>query len=326
MSSEQNKLRINWLNASYIGLSPLVALAGLIWWFKSGEANWNTAILTLVFVSLVEISITAGYHRLFSHISYKAHPVVQFFFLFFASGAFQNSALLWSLDHRVHHRYCDNNEKDPYSIGKGFWWAHMFWLFYKQDSQVRDLTSAPDLTSNKLVMWQHRNWLWVGMFSGFALPALIAWSWGDLFGGLLIGGFLRSVINHHATFLINSLTHMVGSQPYSDRHSARDNWFTAILTFGEGYHNFHHEFPSDYRNGVKHHQYDPSKWLIRGLSYFGLTSKLIRVGDHVIARKQAQMTAKREKEKQSKKEARMRLLKATTSYLGAASGSSLRRV
>ena len=93
-------------------------------------------------------------------------------------------------------------------------------------------------------------------------------------GGLLVAGFFRLVLNHHLTFAINSVCHTFGTQNYSDRHSARDNWVTAFLTFGEGYHNYHHEFPSDYRNGIRFYHWDPTKWLIRALAFMRLARRL----------------------------------------------------
>ena len=124
----------------------------------------------------------------------------------------------------------------------------------------------------------------LALLMGFGLPALIAACWGDSLGGLFLAGFLRIVINHHATFAINSVCHMFGKKSYSDKQSARDNWFTALFTFGEGYHNFHHQFPLDYRNAVRFYQYDPSKWIIALMSYVGLASDLKRVDDQRILR------------------------------------------
>jgi stearoyl-CoA desaturase (delta-9 desaturase) len=287
---------INWTNSLYLILAPFIAAGGLYYWISSGSFNWSTIILAVILLTFCQVSITAGYHRLFSHRTYSASWPVRLFFLVFGAAAFEGSAIHWSLDHRVHHNYCDDNEKDPYSIGKGFFWAHMGWLLFKQDEQVYEQeknTRARDLYEDPLLVWQMKYWVLVGAFVTFILPALIALSWGDLLGGLFIAGILRSVINHHATFLINSLSHVMGAQTYSDSHSARDNLFTAFLTFGEGYHNYHHEFPSDYRNGVRPWDWDPSKWIIKALSCFGLTWNLKKIPDEIIIRKKMQMKEKR---------------------------------
>ena len=293
MTNRVSREKINWGNTIYLIISPIISALAVSYWFYKGWFNWETVVLFLVLTSLIEISITAGYHRLFSHRTYKANPIVSIFFLFFGAGALQSSALLWSLDHRVHHQFVDHKDKDPYSISRGFMWAHITWLFYKFDDQVKDIKPA-DLYQDKLVVFQDKYWGYIAVLSGFILPTLIAhFAWGDAFGGFFVAGVFRSVVNHHATFLINSVSHCIGKQTYSDTHSARDNWFTALLTFGEGYHNFHHEFPSDYRNGVRYYQYDPSKWLIYGLSLIGWTYDLKRVSHNLIERKRLAMTKKR---------------------------------
>lgn len=289
--SRESERKVNLPVASYLLLSPFVAAIGSWLWFQN-TYNQNTIVLSFVLFCIIELAITAGYHRLYSHQSYKAHPVVELAILFFGASALQGSALKWSIDHRIHHKYVDDNEKDPYSIGLGFLWAHMGWLIYKEDDQLNALP-ANDLKSNKLVMLQDKIEVPMGLVGAILVPGLIAMAWGDFWGGVFVAGFLRSVVNHHSTFLINSLAHCVGSQNYSDKHSARDNWFAAFLTFGEGFHNFHHEFGSDYRNGVRFFDWDPSKWLIYGLSLFGLTWDLKRTREDIIIRARLKMKQKK---------------------------------
>lgn len=288
--------KVNWTNSLYLIIAPFVALAGLYFWLRSGSFNWNTIILLVILMTFCQLSITAGYHRLFSHRTYSAAWPVRLFFLIFGAAAFEGSAVHWSLDHRVHHNYVDDNDKDPYSIGKGFFWAHMGWLLFKQDEQLYEEEQnhrARDLFEDPLLVWQMKHWVLIGIVVTFVLPALIALVWGDFWGGLFVAGVLRSVINHHATFLINSLSHVMGKQTYSDSHSARDNLFTAFLTFGEGYHNYHHEFPSDYRNGVRVWDWDPTKWVIKALTYCGMTWNLKKIPEEIIIRKKMQMKEKR---------------------------------
>jgi stearoyl-CoA desaturase (delta-9 desaturase) len=116
------------------------------------------------------------------------------------------------------------------------------------------------------------------------LPALLALAWDDPVGGVLWAGSIRLVAQYHSTFAINSIAHRFGRQPYSNATSARDNVLVALLTMGEGYHNFHHQFPSDYRNGVRWFNYDPTKWLVRALAAVGLTSDLKRSAPEAILR------------------------------------------
>ncbi|EQA38122.1 stearoyl-CoA 9-desaturase [Leptospira inadai serovar Lyme str. 10] len=236
------------------------------------------------------LSITAGYHRLFSHRAYKAALPVRLFYIFFGAAAFQQSVIEWSSDHRIHHRYVDKDE-DPYSITKGFWHAHILWLF--KDRSYREPTNVTDLWEDKWVKFQHDHYYTVAIFMNFILPMLVCGLWGDWLGGLIVVGTLRVAINHHFTFFINSLAHYKGAQPYSDKHTAKDNWFIALFTFGEGYHNYHHEFQADYRNGIRWHDYDPTKWLINIFSYLGLASDLKTISDEQILRKKMIMDEKR---------------------------------
>lgn len=292
---------IGWINVVFLSLSPLVAAFGLWYWIKTASFNWQTIVLTLIFTTIIQVSITAGYHRLFSHRCYQAAWPVRLFFLIFGAAAFEGSTLGWSLDHRQHHNHIDDEIKDPYAITKGFFWAHMGWLLFKPLDGRRDESKAGDLLEDPLVVWQNKYWLVSGILAGYILPAMIAWSWHDFFGGLFIAGFLRAVINHHSTFLINSLSHCFGKQTYSDKHSARDNLLTAILTFGEGYHNYHHEFSSNYRNGPRFFDWDPTKWIIKSLSFIGLTSHLKTIREEIIVRKRWQMTEKTLRQKLQKR-------------------------
>jgi stearoyl-CoA desaturase (delta-9 desaturase) len=163
-------------------------------------------------------------------------------------------------------------------------------MFRKDTWSLQD-PGASDLWKDPLVRFQHRFYLPVAIPMAFGVPMAIASFWGDPWGGLLIAGLARIVVNQHLTFAINSVCHSIGEQPYSDRHTARDNWVTAVFTYGEGYHNFHHEFASDYRNGLKVYAWDPTKWLIYSLWKMRLVSE-VRVTDAgIIAAKKARMQA-----------------------------------
>ena len=135
-------------------------------------------------------------------------------------------------------------------------------------------SAAKDLQRDPIVMWQHRHYGLLTLIMNLALPVLLGVWHGDIIGTVLLVGLLRLVINHHVTFFINSLAHFWGSRPYTEANSARDNGFLAFLTYGEGYHNFHHIFQTDYRNGIRWWQFDPTKWLIKGCELINLTSKL----------------------------------------------------
>ncbi|MCS6989929.1 MAG: fatty acid desaturase [Chloroherpetonaceae bacterium] len=274
MPSQSTPLSLNWLNVIFLSATPILGIAGAIWWSATGQFNIATLVFSLVYLNLTGISITAGYHRLFSHRSYDAAKPVQWLFIALGSACFEGSVVDWSTDHRVHHRYQDR-EEDPYAIHKGFWFAHIGWLFAK--NWRADGSAVPDLWKSRVIRHQHQRYILWSTFMGLVFPTLVCALWGDALGGLMIGGFLRVAINQQLTFLINSLCHYAGSKPFSDKITARDNWFAALLTYGEGYHNFHHAFPGDYRNGIRWHDFDATKWLIYGLSKVGLAWRLHEV-------------------------------------------------
>ncbi len=269
--------RINWTTSIFLAVIntlSIVAVPLYIWHFG---LDWFQVALFLFFYIATGLSITLGYHRLFSHLSFKAKMPVKLATLVFGACAFENSALDWSSDHRKHHKFVDH-EDDPYDISKGFFWAHIGWLFVKLTPETMD--NVNDLKRDRLVMWQHRWCIPIAFVVGFGLPTLLGWLWNGPVGALgafLIAGVFRVFVVQHCTFFINSLCHTIGKQPYSTRHTARDSAIMALFTFGEGYHNYHHEFQHDYRNGVKPTNFDPTKWTIWTLEKLGLVSDLRRV-------------------------------------------------
>jgi stearoyl-CoA desaturase (Delta-9 desaturase) len=217
---------------------------------------------------LTGTAITAGYHRFYSHRTYRCNRVIQFFMLVFGASALQNSALSWVSDHRYHHRHTDQ-EADPYNINKGFFWAHVGWIYYKTVGP-RTYANAEELKRDPLVMWQHRWYPALAVVVGQLLPLFVGYLLGRPWGCWIWGGLVRTVAVHHATFLINSVAHTVGRKNHSDATSARDSWWLPIFSFGEGYHNFHHTYPGDYRNGSAWYHWDPTKWSIQAMSLVGL--------------------------------------------------------
>jgi len=276
---------LDWPVLIFILVSPVLAILGTVWWAASGRFHWATIVFAVVAAIVTGLSITAGYHRLYAHRAFAAPWPVRLALLLAACAGFENSALIWVQGHRKHHRYLDG-PGDPYNIRRGFGYAHLFWMFRKVQWQHGEFV-APDIAADPLVSFQHRWYILLAGLLGLVAPAAIAWLWGDPWGGFFVAGLARIVANHHCTFAINSVCHTFGSQPYSDRHSARDHWLTATLTYGEGYHNFHHEFPSDYRNGHKPWHFDPTKWLIAALAWLRLASSLRAVSDDAIARRRA---------------------------------------
>ena len=270
--------QIHWSNTIFLLTTLLLTLTAVPAYLWRFGLDWFQAALFLGFFIATGLSITLGYHRLFSHRAFQAGWPVRLATLLFGAAAFENSVLCWAADHRRHHKFVDHDE-DPYDITKGFFHAHIGWIFLQSPGDA-SLEFAGDLQQDRLVMWQHNNYRSVAIGVGFVLPALLGglWNgWVGALGGLLIGGVARTVFVQHMTFFINSLCHTLGTRPYSSRCTARDSALMALFTFGEGYHNFHHSFQHDYRNGVKPWQFDPTKWSIWLLSKLGLARQLRRV-------------------------------------------------
>jgi stearoyl-CoA desaturase (delta-9 desaturase) len=263
--------------AYHVGL-----LIGLPLYFAHHTPSGALVAASAVLLFLTQMGITAAYHRLYAHRAYQLSPLVEVPLLWLGTLAVQGSALRWSFEHRLHHSYVDT-DRDPYSIKKGFWYAHVLWLFDPQ--QPIDEKRVKDLAKNRLVMLQHNWYGTLCLASNLLVIGLIGWAVGDLLGAFVLAGWTRLALSHHLTWFINSLAHTWGERTYSKEHSAVDNHIVALLTVGEGYHNYHHTFPSDYRNGVRWYHFDPSKWLIWGLSKVGLATKLRRFGPEVIRKR-----------------------------------------
>ena len=284
------------LNISVFAITTVIAVFVTPIWIYNTGFDLNEFLVALVLFYVTGMSITAGYHRLWSHKAYDAHWSVRLFLAIGGAMTVQNSILHWSSDHRVHHRHVDVNDKDPYSAKKGFWFSHIGWMLREyQSERYSDYTNCRDLQKDKIVMWQHKNYLAITLISNFGITGLLGWLNGDIIGMILVAGVLRLVVVHHVTFFINSLAHIWGARPYTDKNTARDNGILAFFTFGEGYHNYHHIFEYDYRNGVKWWQFDPTKWLIKGLSFIGLTSKLRTTPDERIEKAKLEMQLKNAK-------------------------------
>lgn len=294
----EKKPPLIWTNTLLFILTALVAAVAVPWWVmaKGGFSGGAWAFFAF-FLIANEMSITGGYHRLWAHKSYEAHPALKIFYLIFGTMALQNSALVWCSGHRTHHLHVDDYDKDPYSAKRGFWFSHIGWMLREYPSGMQDFTNIPDLKRDPLLQLQHKFYVPLVLITNFGFPLLAGWAVGDVWGTFILAGVLRLVLSHHFTFFINSLAHMWGSRPYTDENTARDNAVLAVLTYGEGYHNFHHIFAHDYRNGVRWWQWDPTKWMIAALQFVGLTKRLKRTPQFQIQRALLAMQFKRAQEK-----------------------------
>ncbi|KAJ3044619.1 hypothetical protein HDV00_001545 [Rhizophlyctis rosea] len=284
--------RINWVSTIALVTTPLMA----IYAFFYVPLSLKTAIWSVIYYFITGFGITAGYHRYWAHRSYDASYPYQFFMMLASSGAAEGSIKWWSRGHRTHHRYTDT-DKDPYTTKKGLFHAHMMWMILKDedfDGKLRGRVDMTDLNSDPLVRFQHKYFIPLMLFMAFTFPTLVAGlGWGDWKGGFYWSGVTRLVFVHHATFCVNSLAHWLGEHSYDDRATPKDHFFTALITLGEGYHNFHHEFPNDFRNAIQFWQYDPTKWLIWLCSLVGLTYNLNTFPNNEIQKGRLQMQQKR---------------------------------
>ncbi len=276
----------NWDTFLFVVIYHLLLLALLPVFLQ--VFSWGAVLLFFVTYVAGGLSITAGYHRLYAHRSFTANPVFEWLVLLGSTLALEMSALMWSHDHRLHHNHVDT-DKDPYSIKRGFWYAHLLWLFdYRREY---DPGLVADLLENPRVAFQHRHFvaLTIGVnVVVFLIGCLLVGPLASFYMGVLV----RMAAIHHSTWFINSLCHTFGSKTYARELTAVDNALLALVTFGEGYHNYHHAFAADYRNGIRWYHFDPTKWLIWLGARIGLTGKLHTVNE-IIVRKRLVLNDKR---------------------------------
>ncbi len=278
----QTKKQINWGPALFIIIYHILLLVTLPIYFSYSFSNAGIWISAIVLLYITGISITGGYHRLYSHRAFKASKPIEALVLFFSSMTLQGSALRWSFDHRLHHAHVDTDE-DPYSINKGFWYAHCLWIWEKPrpiESKI-----VPDLIKNPMVAFQHKYYRICATVSNVLVFLFVGWLCNDYWGAFFIATWLRIFTLHHFTWFINSLAHTWGDKPFCQEQTAVNNYILALLTFGEGYHNYHHVFANDYRNGIRWYHFDPTKWVIWILAKLGLVHGLKRMDPALISRR-----------------------------------------
>ncbi|MDG2031561.1 MAG: fatty acid desaturase [Phycisphaerales bacterium] len=236
---------------------------------------WNRGFGPLDLILLVGMylvtgfGITIGFHRYFSHKSFDAPKPVIFLLGFCGSMAMQGPIFWWVATHRCHHQHSDQDldPHSPYAPGdhgwlRGFWHAHMGWLFSPSTEPVNKY--VPDLKAQPMLRWLDSNFLLL-TFTGLAIPTviggLVTMTWWGAFTGLLWGGLIRILVEHHATWSVNSICHIWGSQPYTSHDESRNNAIVGVVALGEGWHNNHHAFPTSARHGLRWWQFD-SSWVV----------------------------------------------------------------
>lgn len=277
-----NGKQFNWGPGLFLLIYQPCLLLALPFYFYYAAPGWQMILASIVLLYLTGMSITAGYHRFYAHRTYKTNPFIEAILLFFASMAGQGSALRWSFDHRLHHAHVDT-DNDPYSIKKGFWYAHFLWILEKP--RPIDPKVVPDLMKNPLIQFQHRYSSLLMVLTNVIAFFVVGWLLNDYVGAFFLACWTRLFALHHFTWFINSLAHTWGDKPFCQEQSAVNNYVISFLTFGEGYHNYHHVFANDYRNGIRWYHFDPTKWLIWGLHKIGLASNLKRMDPYTIKKR-----------------------------------------
>ncbi|KAI1344587.1 delta-9 acyl-CoA desaturase [Xylariaceae sp. FL0016] len=261
---------VNWINTTFILIIPFIGCVSAYF----TPLQWKTAAFAVFYYFNAGLGITAGYHRCWAHSAYRATLPLKIYLAAMGAAAVEGSIRWWSRGHRAHHRYTDT-EKDPYSVRKGLLYSHLGWMVMKQNPRKQGRTDITDLNEDAVVRWQHIHYIKCVITMALIFPTVVCGlGWGDWMGGFIYAGILRIFFVQQATFCVNSLAHWLGDQPFDDRNSPRDHVITALVTLGEGYHNFHHEFPSDYRNAIEWWQYDPTKWMIWTWKKLGLAYDL----------------------------------------------------
>ncbi|PWN96938.1 putative stearoyl-CoA desaturase [Tilletiopsis washingtonensis] len=268
---------IQWVSFIILTSTPLLAVYGMC----TTPLQLKTAVWAGVYYFFTGLGITAGYHRLWAHRSYVASRPLEYFLALMGSGAVEGSIHWWARGHRAHHRYTDT-DLDPYGAHHGLLWSHLGWMIVKPRRKpgVADIS---DLRRHPVIRFQHRFYLPLIVIMGFLFPTAVAGMlWGDWRGGFFYAAVARLVFVHHSTFCVNSLAHYLGEASFDNKMTPRDHFITALVTVGEGYHNFHHQFPMDYRNAISWYQYDPTKWFIASMKAVGLATHLKTFPDNEV--------------------------------------------
>ncbi|KAI0778965.1 fatty acid desaturase-domain-containing protein [Trametes elegans] len=289
--------RIWWSNGIFFVAMHLAAVVAVALRPPS-QVPRATLVFMVVMWQAASMGITVGYHRLYSHRAFRATWPARAFLAILGAGGFQGSIKWWCLRHRLHHRFTDDPAHDPYAATKGLLWSHMGWIFYKSRYEKLESIDRDDLEDDIVVRLQHEYYIPLALLTGFVMPPVVGLLWSDPVGSFVYAGLVARLLIWHCTFFVNSLAHWDGLQPYSDDNTSKSNLVLALLTCGEGNHNFH-SFPHDFRSGPSSLDWDPSKWAIMLLHSIGLASGLRRAEleeikaarEHMLEKEAARMSA-----------------------------------
>ena len=271
MTTKENK-GINWHTATFMALFHIGAVAALFMF------SWQAMVAAVVLWWIsASFGVGMGFHRLLTHRGYKTPKLVEYFITVCGLLALEGGAINWVVTHRIHHAHTDG-PGDPHTPRDGGWWAHIGWMLKgTAQSHDRETTEryAPDMMKDRFHVLAN-NFYWVPIiFLGIGLLAFGGWSF------VLWAVFFRVTFNFHSTWLVNSATHMWGRRRFATRDDSTNNWWVALLTFGEGWHNNHHAHPTAARHGLAWYEIDLNWWGIRTLQFLRLAKgvKLVRLAE-----------------------------------------------
>ena len=273
----------------FVTIVPLALLGVAVWLAWGGVLHWQDLVVLAMAYALTGVGITVGFHRLFTHRSFKTSGPLRALFAVLGSAALEGPVIEWVSTHRKHHQFSDR-PGDPHSphvdhgsgwMGalRGLFFAHVGWMFRGIDRASPE-RYAKDLLADPMMRFIDRTfpiWVLIGLAFCFGLGAALT---GSLIGGLtglLWGGAVRIFFVHHATFAINSLCHFFGCQRFATADHSRNLGWLALPTFGEAWHNNHHAFPTSAHHGLTRWQLDPGGWLIDSLERLGLAWNVVRI-------------------------------------------------
>ena len=262
--------RIRWMSTIPFWAVHVVAVAGVIWlgW------SWSGLMLALALYFTRMFGITAGFHRYFSHRSFKTGRVMQFLLALLGGLSTQKGVLWWAAHHRNHHKYSDEPEDVHSPRQRGFFWSHMGWILVKKHDVIH-WDRIPDLARYPELRFLTRYDVWIS--AAFAvLLYVVGGAWA-----LIWGYFVSTMLLWHGTFTINSFSHIIGRRRYETEDDSKNNWLLALLTMGEGWHNNHHYYQRSVRQGFYWWEIDLTYYVLVAMSWLGLVSELHSVPAHV---------------------------------------------
>jgi stearoyl-CoA desaturase (Delta-9 desaturase) len=286
-----------------VTIVPFLALGAVGWQAWANLLHWSDVAVFAIMYVVTGLGITVGFHRYFTHRSFKTSRSLRVIFAVLGSAAIEGPVISWVADHRKHHRFSDR-EGDPHSphVGHGGGWkgalsglahAHLGWLFIHTERGAK-CRYAPDLLKDPIVNFVDRTFIWWAL-GGFAMSFGLGWAiggtWLAALTGLLWGGGVRMLVVHHVTYSINSLCHFFGRRRFTTPDHSRNLLWLAIPSFGESWHNNHHAFPTSAFHGLRRWEVDPSALVIRALEAAGLVWDVVRVDPSRQERKAAVETA-----------------------------------